>query len=58
MHYLRLDARPCKLFKNDAQYYAIENKEGLVPWNGHQDNLIDRYDVRALLDAYVEPDAK
>lgn len=58
LHYLRLDARPCKLFKNDAQYYAIQNNEGLVPWNGQQDTLIDRYDARSLLDMYVEPDLR
>jgi hypothetical protein len=58
LHYLRVDARGYKLFKNEAQYYAIENNEGLVPWNGQQDCLIDRYDVRALLDMYVEPDTR
>lgn len=58
LHYLRLDARSCRLFKNEAQYYAIENNEGLVPWAGQQDNLIDRYDVRSLLDMYVEPDKR
>lgn len=58
LHYLRVDARPCRLFKNEAQYYAIENNEGLVPWAGQQDNLIDRYDVRSLLDMYVEPDTR
>ena len=29
---------------------------GFLPWNGNADNLIDRFDGRALLDFYVEPD--
>ena len=28
----------------------------MIPWNGQQDNLIDRFDGRALLDFYREPD--
>lgn len=30
--------------------------QGFIPWNGKQDNLIDRFDGRALLDFYEEPD--
>ncbi len=30
--------------------------EGLVPWAARPEELIDRYDVRSLLDMYVEPD--
>lgn len=37
------------------QYNAIEAKEGLIPWNDEDDNLIDRFDGRALLDFYREP---
>ena len=29
--------------------------EGMIPMNGQQDNLIDRFDGRALLDFYREP---
>lgn len=28
----------------------------MIPWNGQQDNLIDRFDGRALLDFYREPE--
>jgi hypothetical protein len=31
---------------------ATEALEGLLPWNGKEDNLIDRFDGRALLDFY------
>jgi len=27
-----------------------------VPWQGQRDNLIDRFDVRSILDYYIEPD--
>lgn len=29
--------------------------EGMLPWNGDQDNMIDRFDGRALLDFYRDP---
>lgn len=32
--------------------------EGLVPWGAQPDVLIDRYDVRSLLDIYVPPDPR
>lgn len=32
--------------------------EGLVPWGAQPDVLIDRYDVRSLLDMYVAPDPR
>ena len=32
--------------------------EGLVPWGAKPDVLIDRYDVRSLLDMYIEPDPR
>ena len=40
---------------NQEQYDAIESMQGMLPWNGQQDNLIDRFDGRALLDFYQEP---
>ena len=52
---LRVDGRPCKTFRSDEQYRAIESTEGMIPWNGRTDNLIDRFDGRALLDFYREP---
>jgi arginine/serine-rich splicing factor 16 len=38
-----------------AAHTATEANEGLLPWNGKEDNLIDRFDGRALLDFYREP---
>lgn len=29
--------------------------EGMIPWNGQDDNLVDRFDGRTLLDFYQEP---
>ncbi len=55
---MRLDGRACRLAKNDAAYYSMALEEGLVPWNGDASTLIDRFDVRALLDAYVQPESR
>ena len=55
MNLLRVDARPAKLVRNTEQYRAVESMEGLVPWNGNHDNMIDRFDGRALLDFYKDP---
>lgn len=49
---LRIDGRSCKLFRNAEQRKAVEAMEGFLPWNGKEDNLIDRFDGRALLDFY------
>ncbi len=49
---LRIDGRSCKLFRNTEQRTAVEAMEGFLPWNGKEDNLIDRFDGRALLDFY------
>ena len=40
---------------NEEQYHAVQNMEGMIPMNGQHDNLIDRFDGRALLDFYREP---
>lgn len=58
LNILRVDGRQCKLNKNQEQYLAIEAREGMIPWNGDQENLIDRFDGRALLDMYREPDPR
>eukprot|EP00887_Chlorella_sp_A99_P007432 scaffold2.g7432.t1 len=58
LHAIRLDGRAARLVRNDAAFYAQQTEEGLVPWAGAADCLIDRYDVRALLDMYVAPDAR
>ncbi len=55
LNILRVDARPVKLFRNTEQHRAIESLEGMLPWNGNHDNMIDRFDGRALLDFYRDP---
>lgn len=52
---LRIDGRTCLVSVNDEQYHAVERMDGMIPMNGQQDNLIDRFDGRALLDFYREP---
>ena len=58
LHFLRVDGRSATLVRNDAQFFAIQQNEGLVPWAARPDVLIDRYDVRSLLDIYVDPDPR
>ena len=55
---LRVDGRSSRIKRNQEQYAAVESKQGMISWNGQQDNLIDRFDGRALLDFYREPDAQ
>lgn len=40
----------CRMYRDDGLYQATEDHQGLIPWNGKQDILIDRFDGRALLD--------
>ncbi|XP_038722931.1 CLK4-associating serine/arginine rich protein [Tripterygium wilfordii] len=40
----------CRTYRDDALYQATQDQQGLIPWNGKQDILIDRFDGRALLD--------
>nr|XP_023921995.1 CLK4-associating serine/arginine rich protein isoform X2 [Quercus suber] len=39
-----------RMYRDDALYQATQDQQGLIPWNGKQDILIDRFDGRALLD--------
>ncbi len=55
LNYLRIDGRPARLFAGTEQYRGQESMEGMLPWNGDRDNMIDRFDGRALLDFYREP---
>eukprot|EP00878_Enallax_costatus_P015240 GHUV01015954.1.p1 GENE.GHUV01015954.1~~GHUV01015954.1.p1 ORF type:complete len:146 (+),score=38.16 GHUV01015954.1:289-726(+) len=48
----------CKLQRGADAHAANEAGDNLVPWNGDTDNMIDRFDVRALLDFYKEPNAR
>lgn len=58
IHFLRVDGRALHLGRNDAAAYAQQQAEGLVPWAAQPGVLIDRYDVRSLLDMYVPPDPR
>ncbi|XP_022879327.1 CLK4-associating serine/arginine rich protein-like isoform X2 [Olea europaea var. sylvestris] len=40
----------CRINRDEALYQATEDQQGLIPWNGKQDVMIDRFDGRALLD--------
>ncbi|XAR73986.1 hypothetical protein NMG60_11008131 [Bertholletia excelsa] len=40
----------CRMYRDDGLYQATQDQQGLIPWNGKQDILIDRFDGRALLD--------
>ncbi|CAK9166505.1 unnamed protein product [Ilex paraguariensis] len=40
----------CRMYRDDGLYQATEDQQGLIPWNGKQEILIDRFDGRALLD--------
>jgi hypothetical protein len=55
---LRIDGRPCKLIRNPEAYAAAEAREGMLAWNGDAENMIDRFDGRALLDFYKDPDPR
>lgn len=39
----------CNLYKDDLTALKLEDKNYLIPWNGDQDLLIDRYDCRGYL---------
>uniref|UniRef100_A0A0D9VUW6 Suppressor of white apricot N-terminal domain-containing protein n=1 Tax=Leersia perrieri TaxID=77586 RepID=A0A0D9VUW6_9ORYZ len=48
--FLQASGARCRVHRDDALYQATEDQQGLIPWNGKQDVLIDRFDGRALLD--------
>ncbi|PKI39430.1 hypothetical protein CRG98_040188 [Punica granatum] len=45
----------CRMYRDDGLYQATQDQQGLIPWNGKEDILIDRFDGRALLDFIREP---
>ncbi|XP_062215430.1 uncharacterized protein LOC133915986 [Phragmites australis] len=47
---IQVSGTRCRVHRDDALYQATEDQQGLIPWNGKQDILIDRFDGRALLD--------
>ncbi|KAK3151831.1 hypothetical protein QOZ80_3AG0251210 [Eleusine coracana subsp. coracana] len=47
---IQVSGTRCRVHRDNALYQATEDQQGLIPWNGKQDILIDRFDGRALLD--------
>ncbi|KAL9245794.1 hypothetical protein vseg_019402 [Gypsophila vaccaria] len=45
----------CRTYRDDGLYQATQDQQGLIPWNGKEDILIDRFDGRALLDFIRDP---
>ncbi|CAL5372948.1 unnamed protein product [Camellia sinensis] len=39
-----------RMYRDDGLYQATQDQQGLIPWNGKEDIMIDRFDGRALLD--------
>ncbi|OVA15821.1 Suppressor of white apricot N-terminal domain [Macleaya cordata] len=48
----------CRTYRDDGLYQATQDQQGLIPWNGKQDILIDRFDGRALLDFIRSSDSR
>ncbi|XP_011062645.1 PREDICTED: CLK4-associating serine/arginine rich protein isoform X1 [Acromyrmex echinatior] len=53
--FLQLHGRPCKIHLDPAIAAAGDSPANMMPWQGNDDNLIDRFDVRAHLDWIPEP---
>ncbi|KAK9721443.1 Alternative splicing regulator [Popillia japonica] len=52
--FLQLHGRQCKIHLDPAVAAAADSPAAMMPWQGHADNLIDRFDVRAHLD-FIPP---
>ncbi|KAJ6990240.1 hypothetical protein NC653_018702 [Populus alba x Populus x berolinensis] len=50
MQSIQLIGNRSRMYRDDGLYQATHDQQGLIPWNGKQDVLIDRFDGRALLD--------
>ncbi|KAJ6419884.1 hypothetical protein OIU84_029913 [Salix udensis] len=50
MQSIQLMGNRSRMYRDDGLYQATHDQQGLIPWNGKQDVLIDRFDGRALLD--------
>ncbi|KAL8151857.1 hypothetical protein V2J09_021665 [Rumex salicifolius] len=48
----------CRTYRDDGLYQAAQDQQGMIPWNGKEDVMIDRFDGRALLDFIREPDGR
>ncbi|KAJ9670753.1 hypothetical protein PVL29_026963 [Vitis rotundifolia] len=47
-----------RTYRDDGLYQATLDQQGLIPWNGKQNILIDRFDGRALLDFIRDSDSR
>ncbi|KAH9626625.1 hypothetical protein KSS87_001085 [Heliosperma pusillum] len=47
-----------RTYRDDGLYQATQDQQGLIPWNGKEDILIDRFDGRALLDFIRDPGSR
>ncbi|GFZ21688.1 hypothetical protein Acr_29g0008500 [Actinidia rufa] len=45
---IQLHGSRCRMYRDDALYHATEDQQGLIPWNGKEDVLIDSYIASAL----------
>ncbi|XP_063228768.1 CLK4-associating serine/arginine rich protein-like isoform X2 [Bacillus rossius redtenbacheri] len=52
--FLQIHGRPAKIHLDPAVVAAADSPASMMPWQGHQDLLIDRFDVRAHLDHISE----
>ncbi|GFY68305.1 hypothetical protein TNIN_364851 [Trichonephila inaurata madagascariensis] len=52
--FLQVHGRPAKIHLDPAVAIAADSPATMMPWQGHVDNLIDRFDVRAHLDIIPE----
>ncbi|XP_010269777.1 PREDICTED: CLK4-associating serine/arginine rich protein isoform X2 [Nelumbo nucifera] len=48
----------CRMYRDDGLYQATQDQQGLIPWNGKQNILIDRFDGRSLLDFIRDSDSR
>ncbi|XP_076946720.1 uncharacterized protein LOC143618356 isoform X2 [Bidens hawaiensis] len=55
---IQVSGSRCRLYRDDGLYQAAEDQQGLIPWNGKQDVMIDRFDGRALLDFIRDSDSR
>ncbi|KAL4577418.1 hypothetical protein LXL04_013527 [Taraxacum kok-saghyz] len=55
---IQVSGTRCRVYRDDGLYQATEDQQGLIPWNGKQDIMIDRFDGRALLDFIRDPDSR
>jgi hypothetical protein len=52
---LQVDGRSCTVHRDTEEYENIEFMRVMVPWNGDETCMIDRFDARSMLDFYREP---